>query len=525
MSVTITMTGDPQDLLKAMAKARDGARELNDQYKEMAAETRRGAQMAKRAFEEQLQPLERYRRNIEQMKRAYKENRISLDEYKAGLVSARNEKQRMTVQTGQLQGTMQKLGTVGKTALIGILGPLTSISGAVGVIVKGHENWLQSQKEISKQTQQTMKEMVAFAALQEEGTTRERALRVLEVSRGKAPFAEAFDLAQAMQSSLGSFERGLEATRNIFEATEVGIPAELGKEIGIQATGQGMVPEVLLRGVFAAGEASGRSAKEIAPAAPALQSFADKAFGLGVAAALSPTKGAETEVYTRQAGIALSAVSPGAQWFRGQGLAEDASQQERLKKLRDANIDSLEKLTQVGFTEIRQREALLTLVRQYGEVLRLQDAAAKGMADENLIREKRSKIEREIPEMALTRVIEEEKSAFKEARSFDAEAMKTEVRQRMIVSELARRGLTQGPFGMNLYDEEGNVNWARLGLTRIMTARGGPSPSFGAGNVPTRTQMFQEAFGAADLRTRDAMEKIEQNTRKVTRPRVPEPAQ
>lgn len=496
MSVAIKMTGDERDLVKAQERVEKGAAGITAEYKRLSKESLETQRYAKKAWEESLPPLVKYQQQMERLKAEYNANQITAEQYKAAV--AKVEAQHVALGATGSKG-LKAIGT----ELVSLLGPVASIGGAITGIASSVNTWVENTREVARTTRETMKDMVAFAAMQEPGVGRGRAMRVLEASRGAATFGEAFDIAQGMQSAMGSFEKGLAATKDIFAAVRVGITADLAREVATQAIAQQQDPGQWLRGIYAAGEVSLRDPKMIAPAAPAFQAFQDKTFAMAVASQLAGTFGPELMAYTRQAGYGLSGVTPAKEWFQQQGLGPTATEQQRLAMLAEKSMDTIEELESIGFTEIRQAGAVQNLVTAYADVLKYRRAIEAAIAQGGVLEQKRAGIETEFPEARLSRLAAEQESRFREARSFDGGALRQQAYERALVASLAARGIQQGIFGRNIYDAEGNLNPWVFSATR--------AAEWLSGGRMDGSRPMAESVREADAQL-DALQSIQRNT-------------
>ena len=351
------------------------------------------------------------------------------------------------------------------TGLVGGMGVL----GAVNRVNQAYEVWRANMAEISAEATKAAGEILAFTALQEGGTRAEAVQRAsdLGTAYGVADRGEAFSTVQAMQSMHGSLAKGMAAAENIFAASQVGIPVELGREVEVQGRSQGMGVGELLRSTFVAGEASGRDPAAVATAAPGLKFFDDKHFGLALVSQLAGTiRPREIPTYTKRAGEALGDTSMLMEWFEKQGVGEGATQRERLAALAEAGIDTQKEYAEIGLTEKVQQESLMSVVPLFAKVDELTDAIREQSADEGMFLKKRAAIEEELPWMKPVR-----EAAIMESRQADAlafgdqrdAAVRLERQEKMQGTALTEMGMRQA-FWFDLQDEKGKTSMKGLGM-------------------------------------------------------------
>lgn len=352
----------------------------------------------------------------------------------------------------------------------GILGA-GGVVAALGLVNRGYETSLKNLREISTEARKAGRDIVAFAALQEGGTKAQRVQQAagLAAQFGVTDRGQAFDTVQALQSALGGdFKRGLAAARTVFAATQVGIPVELGRELEILGASQGQAPGVALRRAFAAGQASARDPAALARAAPALQFFKDKEFGFASAAVIAASiRPEQLETFTKAAGIGLSGVSTLAPTFERLGVA-GASRRAKLEALSQAGLTTPEALKRAGLGEIRQQQAISTLVRNLPELDRIQ-AAIREKAVPGLFVRQRRDIEAEIPNLAIERRIDSLEVQFKNVTAFgpqSREALLTQFVQKQRGISFRAAGFEQTLAGFDFIDEEGRVSG--VGHVRMM---------------------------------------------------------
>ncbi len=360
-------------------------------------------------------------------------------------VESLQQKLKAAGQTGRRSGEeigrgFDKAGRKGKDAfdpkrLAKFAGGLVgagSVFAAITSVNRGWEIWLKNMREISAESRKATREIISFAALQEGGTKGERVQRAagLAAQFGVDDRGLAFDTVQALQSALGGdFERGLSASRTVFAASQVGIPVEKGRELEILGASQGQAPGVSVRRAFAAGQASARDPAVIAGAAAAFKFFADKEFAFAVAGVLAGSVDpGELRTFVKAAGVGLSGVSTLAPTFEQLGVA-GASRREKLEALRQAGLTTPEALKGAGLGELRQQEAISTLVQNLGELDRIQ-AEIREKAVPGLFPGQRAAVEREIPEFRIQREIDSLRVLQKNEQAFGPVALEADKLER-----------------------------------------------------------------------------------------------
>ncbi|NQT17372.1 MAG: hypothetical protein HQ582_31750 [Planctomycetes bacterium] len=237
----------------------------------------------------------------------------------------------------------------------------------------------------------------------------------LATSYGIADRGQAFDTVQAMQSMHGNRKRGLAASENIFAATQVGIPIELGREVEVQGKSQGMEAGELLRYMVTGGEASGRSPQDVSTAASSLKFFDNKAFGVAYASALAGTvQPREIKTYTKRGGEALSGTSKLMPWFEEQGVGEGATQMERLAALAKKGITKQADFAAIGLDEKIQQESLMSVVPLFDTIKDITEKI-RTQASDTMLWKKRVRMEEDMPLLKEKRKIDVLDSAIADA--------------------------------------------------------------------------------------------------------------
>jgi len=332
----------------------------------------------------------------------------------------------------------------------------------ISEIIRLHETWLRNIHRISTETEKASNELIAFAALQEGGTKAKRvqAAANLAMQYGVSDRGEAFNTIQALQSARGGdIQAGMASARTVFAATQVGIPAERGRELEVLGASQGAAPGQFIRQAFVAGQLSARTPETLAGAAPGLKFFEDKDFGFAAAAVLAGSLPEEQlRTYTKRGGQALSAVGPVQAGLKKRGITV-SGQEEALGELARLGIETPAELKAFGVTELRQIEALASLVPNFEEVKRV-SAEIKRQATPGLLARQRAGVEEELPGTTITREKDILRSMYKDELAFGETALPAAGTEREeLVRGLAMRRLGRTSiYGYELIDEQGRTS-------------------------------------------------------------------
>lgn len=391
-------------------------------------------------------------------------------------------------QTGRRAGddigrSFQKAERAGKGAFdpkllvkfgAGLVG-VGSVAAAIGTVNKKYETTLKNLREISAEARKAGDNVIAFAALQEGGTKAERVQRAAGVAAaaGVKDRGLAFTIVQGLQSALGGdFERGLAAAKTVFEASKVGIPLRAGSELEILGISQGEAPGVTIRRAFVAGQASARDPAVIAGAASAFKFFDDKVFANAVAGVISASVDpGELKTFVKAAGVGLSGVSTLAPKFKELGVGAGATRRERLQALFEAGITTPEQLKAAGLGELRQQEAISTLLTNLSEIDRIAAAVREKAVPGLFVRQRRG-VEAELPDLVIQRKIDIAEAKFKNVTAFGpkaTEAQRLELRQKNLGVAFRGAGIEEGTFGLDFIDEEGRVTEFARGRHFVQT--------------------------------------------------------
>jgi hypothetical protein len=330
---------------------------------------------------------------------------------------------------------------------------VVSVSAALGSAGRAYQVWLQNMREGSAEMQRAANQAIAFAALQEGGVKAERVQQASALARryGIRDRGQAFNAVQALQSALGGdFAAGMKAAETVFRATQVGIPLREGLELELVGAAGKQPPGATLRRAFAAGQASARDPMALARAGRGLPFWDDQEIAMASAAVLAALFGEEVATYTRAAGIGLSTTSAEGfqKTFKKLGVA-DATRMERLQALREAGMDTPEKLAAAGLGEMRQQIAISTLVKNLDELDRIL-GEVREQARPGLFAAQREAVEAELPMMRLQREMDLLEAGIAESAAFGPRALEfgtAEREERIRAAAFRRLGFEQaGPF-------------------------------------------------------------------------------
>lgn len=506
------MTGDERELVKAQERVEKGAAGITAEYRKLAKESLETQRYAKKAWEESLPPLQRYENAMEKLNRAYQGTARESDEYKAAVKKL--EAQHLSLGTSGAKG----VASIGKE-LSGVLTTVGGISGAVALINTSYEAWVENTNEIADATRSAMKEVKAFAAMQEPGTEKQRAIEVANRYAGIMSAGESWDTVQALMSASnaptteGKYREALQSTDVIVQAMKMQVEKADALETARQAVVQGQNVGEYMRAVAASGEFGIRDAPTMAKASRALQNWTENpTFGWAAAATVGGAKGDQVESYLKQAGVALSGVSKAEKWFESRGVGRDATQEQRLAELVESSKDTVEELTDIGLVDAEARDAVLALVKNYPTVMEHYGLLRGAMADPNFMLERIAKVEAGIPEVALAERTEAARGRFKAARMFGREQSEHQLWASILAEELQKEGVNQ-VFGARMFDDDGKLNEG--GYATFMR-RWMPDPS------QSRVRAYQQA----EERMLQELNEINRNTvRRPDRAVVPTPEQ
>lgn len=391
--------------------------------------------------------------------------------------------QKLITQQGGLERSFKKTGDAAKKAgkdadsgfgdrgaqqIARYAAGLLSVGGAVAAVNRGYETWLRNIRETAAESEKAARQAITLASIQEGGQARAAVMASAAAASqfGITDRGVAFDVVQSLQSALGGdFKKGLAAAREVFAASLVGVPLELGKEASIQSIAAGRGPSEFLRSAFVVGQASGRDPEMLAKAAPGLAFIQDKQLGFAFAGVLADKFGNELETYLKSAGIALSGSADERflKTLKKLGVAQ-GTPLDRLSALRAAGIVSPEQLKAAGLGEIRQQAAVSNLIEQLDRIpFLVREQQTKAV--EGVFSSTRARIESEIPQTMFERQISQLRAEIKDVQAFgdgSIPALRQERRELARGLVFRRLGIEQG-LVMDYIDETGRVSDFAMG--------------------------------------------------------------
>lgn len=503
--VSIEFTGDASKLVAEQSRAVKGAAEITSEYKKIVAETAKLDREAARVWEKTATPLEKYNVKMKDLNKLLDAGKISQEQFGRAASLAR-------VDLDKQGSSLSALLASGGTKLAGMVAGFVGVQQAISAINAQYTAWIENERKLGKETIATTGGARAFAALQPGPLMQARVQEVLRETGGRMPSAQAFDIVQGLQSASGDYATALREFRDtILKARDLGMKPELAQELVNMARPLGVDPALFVRQAYITGVAATRGTNEIAAAAVGLTSWNDKLLGMAAAGQITGLRGMEGRPYLEQAGIGLSGVSPAAEWFKRQGLGQDATQEQRLRMLRTKGIDTMEELQQIGISEIRMMGGLTDLVTNLPNVEKYRAAVLAGTEPgKDVLGSTIANIERWLPSTTAERLVEEAKGR-RMAAEFAPEMAAKRAAQSRAAAALTEQGWLGGRrWGVQAFDEEGQINPLRFIYAADMELlfgwlRGGS----------------QESVRRAMREGMDAFDKVERNTR--PRPAIPAP--
>lgn len=377
----------------------------------------------------------------------------------------RLEQQSRDIGRTTVQSQKQSQDALGATIghYVQMLSSIGGITAAARAAVQVYETWLANIKEISAESRKAQNELVTYAALQAGG---DKAAAVRDAAALGAqygvPRAEAFATAQSMESMFGK-QVGRSVAEEIYRGSLVGVPTSLGAEAAITARTLGVDPAWFIRMGYSAGEASGRDPATLIRGSAGLIAFNDPQFGMSAATVLSEAVTPERlRTAVEQAGRGLSSQGLGrTEFFKALeggrltpgmwNLPMPLSQEQRLQVIAAMGWDTPEELAQIGITEIEQQRALSALGRNYSAVDAVRPRIIANASNVDLLMQKRTGVEDELPVSALDRMIQRAQVEYEnelagirsgagEASAIRANAIMLEQRARAIaLTQMGRR--------------------------------------------------------------------------------------
>lgn len=400
---------------------------------------------------------------------------------------------------------------------------LLSIHAAVGKVTEAYRSWRERIHEVSEASSKAMRDIVAFAALQEGGTKAARVTQASELaaSYGVSDRGLAFDVVQSLQSAIRfedrsksdeqSWREALPASAEAFKLTQLGVSSKSAVDSVIQAMAQNVDPASFARKVYLAGEAGTRKPEDVAGAAKGMAFWDDKDFAAAAAAVISGEQAktgseGETEVYLRQAGRALSGVGDLAtkKFWQKKGLAADASQEARLAKLVELGIDTPEEIQAAGVGDMREIKGVQTLVKNFASLRNIRDHITENDRP-GLLEARRYGVEQEIPtagfarDLDILKVMQDNQKAL----PTDTAMLEEERLARARALALRRMGMRGNVIGGGFEDDNGLVGpvdwWRATNFGGGFFAQAYSDDDFGA----VRQRMQEQGLGGGWPGARD----------------------
>lgn len=399
-------------------------------------------------------------RSMEKMERKI----VSLEEKirKAGATSAQSSKK-------SSEGISKSTEMAKKFATA--LGGAGGVAGAIALVNKGFDTWIQKVKLLSGMGRTGHDAATAFAALQPSGKRGQRMASAVSLMAqyGEKDSAAGFDMIQAMQSisqaktEEGRWRAGRATAETIYRARRVGVPTDVGGELETLGQSLGLKPGVSTRRAFVAGEASGRTPADLAPAAAGLRFWGqENVLGWSAAAEIAGAVPKEqTATYVKRAGSALGEMKPKSSVFKmweKLGVGAGATRAARLQAAANAGLDTPSELSLAGVSEKREVLALSILIQNLKSVQRRAGLIERD-AVPGLLRTKRAMMEGEVPAFEQIRRRNQAESRTRLSRQFGGRHLGDAAEEAEFAAGKTRIGKDFG-WMHQLVDEEG-------GLTRM----------------------------------------------------------
>ncbi len=356
-------------------------------------------------------------------------------------------------QTSQLQ--------MAKKVITGIAGAagLGSVAGAVGIAREAYQNWIADIHDVSAEATKASKSMIAFAALQSGGKKAERVQLAADMAakHGISDLGQAWSTVQAMQSARGDdFDAGMKGAATIFKATQLGMGLEDATELSVMGASQGQKPGAALRRAYVAGQLSSRDPAALAKAAAGGKFFDNKDFAFASAAVLAGDMPvAQLATYYKQAGMGLAETGPAQKSFEKLGLGQ-ASRKEKLRALHERGLVTDPQLKKFGFSEQRQREAIMGLAKNFPAVEKY-EKAIRARAVPGLFPSQQAAVEAELPGIRVARQMDETQAEIVKEMAIGPDAVpaqKRVLKESKLALAFNKRGLRQSAgYLFNLVDK------------------------------------------------------------------------
>jgi|GEM_PF-4199013 len=391
--------------------------------------------------------------------------------------------QKMLGALGKIQGRMEqtKRKTKDFNKALGMARNLAAgLSGAFGfgAILGGlqkaislHDQWIKKLQDTGQQAAKTGKDVLALALMQEQGKGGDVARRMAAAAPTWSP-GKAWSVGQQLQAQLGSPEAGIKGLQAAHRLSLAGVESEAAGS----AVGLGMAMKlpagVAARAPYAAGEASSLEAQQLAEAGQrGLATYEDPLMGYAVMAELSKFIKKDTGRLGTFAKIARRGLmDPGKQDIWKQMGAADEGFMGRLQALKRGGYDTETRLTELGFAESREREALMMLLKDPASLAQKYQDISKMARTPGLLIAKRAAAEQQPevgPAVRHSRVVATAKSTFGREQDMPSTPAAKAARARGMEEQtqsLARAIALQrmGYAGINLKDDKGYTRWEAI---------------------------------------------------------------
>lgn len=470
MSVTIRFAGDVNDLLGKQNQVREGTERITDEWKQWLKQTKELDQSARKVLRDIQTDQERYNEKLRELNALYKSGRLNAEQFQRAVKQAQAD-MNGTIDKGQ-QGLGSYIGKLGGVALA-----VGSIREAWQAVLEVQREAIEAERRLAQKSNTVAEGIAGFVSMQPAGQKRARLNEVINLARGNMEIGAAAEMFQSIQSAAPGtdaqqFAVAKKAAAEIFAASRVGLPADLGGELAVQAFNVGMSPEQMIRAGVAAGVASKRGPKEVARAAPAMGLFDDPKLAMAVAGQLAGVDAQEVKSLTAAAARTLSGAEqqPVSEWFGSMGLAANATMAQRLEMLQKQGIDTVAEMSAVGINDSLQQRAIGALTRgqdiqALGTITQAIDAA---ISNPNYLAQMRKENERDVPSMKMSRLIREEESKRDELESFSVGAQERMLFERKLYNNLFEKNSETSTFGFQLFDESGNLDYGAFNRAKIM---------------------------------------------------------
>lgn len=457
MSVTVRFAGEANSLLQEQDKISAGAQKVTDEYKEWLKGVKELDAAHKRFTVDSTSAFDKHANKLRDLDKLWGSGRISAEQYHVAVKRANEE--------------FSSVADKGQSHFLSMIKNAALAASAVGLVREAWSAVLDIQQQSAEidraraeKSQRMASGAASFVAMQPKESAKSRLDQVLQWTQGAMEPGLALDMFQGLQSATpgGTTDEGFQRTgkafREVITSAFIGLPGELANELAIQGINAGVAPEAMIRGAFAAGQASSRSAKEVAQAAPAIPGFGDVGFGAAVAAMQATMDPREVKSLTFAAQKALSGSSGALAWFGERGLPGNATPSQRLKELQAAGIDTPDELRGIGITEDLQVRAMAGILGKNFKTLEdVQSQVVSAMNDPGFLKNIQNTAEAAVPTMRQARQVSQQEGKMEAWQGFDQAGLARKEAELTTFNELKKRGMEKGPFGFNYFNESGEL--------------------------------------------------------------------